>query len=115
MEVGRDLEQRVAAFLAGHGYATRCNVVLEGRSGGRHEIDVLAEKSDALTTFRVGVECKAWQQPIEKDVISKLHYVAGDLGLNKAIVVSLAGCRSGAQKAADDLAGLSGLGRAGSA
>jgi hypothetical protein len=100
---GRRLEQSVAGFFAGNGYTTRCNDVLVGRSGGPHEIDVLAEKSDALTTFRVAIECKAWQQPIEKDVVSKLHYIVGDLGLSKGIVVSLAGCRSGAERTADDL------------
>lgn len=97
---GRQLEQLVAEFFARNGYTTRCNQVIEGRSGGSHEIDVLAEKADALTTFRLGVECKAWQQPIEKDVVSKLHYVVGDLGLSKGIVVSLAGSRAGAEQAA---------------
>ncbi len=101
--MGRQLEQRVAAFFATNGYTTRCNEILEGRSGGRHEIDVLAEKSDALTTYRVAVECKAWQQPIEKDVVSKLHYVISDLGLSKGIIVSLAGSRSGADRTAADL------------
>lgn len=93
----------MASFFRSHGYEARCNEILEGRSGGRHEVDVLAEKTDALTTFRVAVECKAWQQPIEKDVVSKLHYVLGDLGLNKGIVVSLGGCRSGAERTASDL------------
>ena len=97
---GRQLEERIAAFFGTHGYVTRCNAVLEGRSGGRHEIDVLAEKSDALTTYRVAVECKAWASAIEKDVVTKLHYVVGDLGLSKGIVVSLGGCRSGAEQAA---------------
>ena len=100
---GRDLEQRVATYFGQHGYETRCNAVLEGRSGGRHEIDVLAEKSDPLTTFRLAVECKAWQQPIEKDVVSKLSYILGDLGLNKGIIVSLGGARSGAERTAADL------------
>jgi hypothetical protein len=100
---GRRLEQRVAAFFESSGYATRCNEVREGRSGGRHEIDVLAEKSDALTTFRVAVECKAWQHPIDKDVVSKLDYVVRDLGLNKGIIVALAGWRSGAERTARDL------------
>jgi hypothetical protein len=102
-EIGRRLEQQIAAFFRVHGYEASCNQVLEGRSGGRHEIDVLAEKTDSLTTYRVAIECKAWQQPIEKDVISKLHYVRGDLGLHKGIVVSLSGWRSGAQTAADEL------------
>jgi Holliday junction resolvase len=102
-DVGRRLEQDVAEFFRAHGYEVRRNEVLEGRSGGRHEVDVLARKADPLTTFTVAVECKAWRDPIEKDVVSKLHYVRSDLGLDKAIVVSLAGWRVGAQHAADEL------------
>lgn len=102
-ETGRRLEQEIAAFFTAHGYATACNQVIEGRSGGRHEVDIVAEKSDALTTYRVAIECKAWQTPVEKDVIAKAHYVVADLGLSKAIVVSLAGCRAGAERAAREL------------
>lgn len=93
----------MAEYFRSHGYEARCNEVLEGRSGGRHEIDVLAEKSDPLTTYRVAVECKAWKQPIKKDVVSKLNYIVGDLGLNKGIIVSLSGWRSGADRTAVDL------------
>jgi hypothetical protein len=93
----------MAAFFGRNGYSTRTNVVLPGRTGGSHEIDVLAEKADALTTFRVAIECKAWRQPIEKDVVTKLNYVMGDVGLHKGIVVALSGCRSGAERAAVEL------------
>lgn len=103
MDQGRELERRIAAHFTLHGYTVRCNEVLVGRSGSRHEIDVLAEKADALTTYRVAVECKAWAQPIEKDVVAKLHYVLGDLALNKGIIVSLSGGRSGAERTAADL------------
>jgi hypothetical protein len=100
---GRALESAIASFFTAHGYDVRTNVVLEGRSGGRHEIDVMAVKQDALTSLTVAIECKAWQQPIEKDVVSKLHYVLGDLGLNKGIIVSAGGFRSGADQAAREL------------
>lgn len=101
--LGRGLEQRVAAFFGDHGYQVGCNAFIEGRSGARHEVDVLAETTDALTTYRVAIECKAGQSPIEKDVVAKLHYILGDLGLNKGIIVALAGCRSGAATAAGEL------------
>jgi hypothetical protein len=64
---------------------------------------VLATKEDGVTSFRVLVECKAWNLPIEKDVVSKAHYVAGDIGANKVIIASLAGCRSGAEVSAQEL------------
>jgi hypothetical protein len=102
-EKGRQLEERIGAFFALNGYETQRNVILEGRSGGRHEIDVLAEKSDGVVTFRVAVECKAWHLPIEKDVVTKFAYVIGDLGLNKGIIVSLHGWRVGAEQAAQQL------------
>lgn len=100
---GRLLEEGIEAFFRQHGYETRRNLILEGRSGGRHEIDVYAEKSDGITTFKIAVECKAWEKPIEKDVVSKISYVVSDLGLNKAVVVSLQGYRLGAKQAADEL------------
>jgi hypothetical protein len=102
-ERGRRLEQDVGAFFQRNGYLVRLNQIINGRTGSPHEIDVLAEKSDALTSFRVAIECKAWGSPIEKDVVSKLHYVMGDLGIHKGIVVSLAGARSGAETAAREL------------
>jgi hypothetical protein len=100
---GRALEAAVASFFKANHYDVQTNVVLEGRSGGRHEIDVLAVKRDALTSVTIAVECKAWQHPVEKDVVSKLHYLLGDLGLNKGIVVSVGGFRSGADRAAREL------------
>jgi hypothetical protein len=97
------LEERIGDHFAAHGYLVRRNAYLDGRSGGRHEVDVLAEKSDPLTTFRLAVECKAWEAPIEKDAVSKLSYVLTDLGLNKGIIVALHGWRSGAEQAAVEL------------
>ncbi|CAB4955156.1 unannotated protein [freshwater metagenome] len=102
-EKGNELEQQIARFLRTLGYEARTNVVLTGRSGATHEIDVLGEKSDQLTTFRVAVECKAWEQPIEKDVVAKLHYVLGDLGLREGIIACLSGYRSGAETAAREM------------
>ena len=102
-EKGQELEKKIESFFQLNGYKTQRNVVLEGKSGGKHEIDILAEKSDGITTFRVMVECKAWNKPIEKDVVSKVSYVVRDLGLNKAIIVSLMGWRIGAEKSASEL------------
>jgi len=100
-EKGIDLEQRIAAFFLEHGYSATTNQVLTGRSGGRHEIDVLAQRNDGVTSYRVAIECKAWQAPINKDVVAKSAYVCGDLGINKVIIVSLGGWQVGAEIAAE--------------
>lgn len=102
-EKGHKLEEEIEKYLQLNGYETKRNVVVEGNSGARHEIDILAEKSDLVTKIKVIVECKAWDKPIEKDVVSKAHYVQNDIGANKAIIVSLQGYRIGAKTAAEKL------------
>jgi restriction system protein len=100
---GSDLERRIEEFFKLNGYRTSRNEVLTGRSGGRHEIDVLATKTDGITDFRVLVECKAWSSPIEKDVLAKTAYVMGDLGIHKGIVVALRGWTTGAETSANEI------------
>jgi len=100
---GAALEQKVATLLRSMGYDVKTNVIITGRSGARHELDVVGEKSDQLTTFRVAVECKAWEQPIEEDVVAKFSYVLGDIGMREGIVACLGGYRSGAEVAAREL------------
>ena len=100
---GRRLEAEIARLLAAGGYAARRNVVCEGRSGARHEIDVLAEKSDGLTTFSIMVECKAWDRPVDKEVLAKAAFVGADVGADKTIVVALRGATGGAGLSAAQL------------
>ncbi len=102
-ERGARLEQAVAAYLATQGYATETNVVIEGRSGGRHEIDVLARRDDGVVEYTLLVECKAWDAPIAKETLSKANYVLRDCGFDRAIVVAAGGATSGALAAAREL------------
>src|SRR4051812_13418344 len=81
----RALEGAIGEYFKSNGYQVQLNVISEGRSGGRHELDVLAIKSDGVADFRVMIECKCWNTPIEKDVVSKAAHAVADLGLNKAI------------------------------
>lgn len=99
-EKGARLEQQIAAYFRINGYETDLNVKLEGKSGAIHEIDVFVRKTDGVTDFTLAVECKAWATPIEKDVVSKLSMILADAGINKGIIVSLQGWRSGAEKTA---------------
>lgn len=97
----QNLERRVAAYFERHGYRATTNVKVTGRSGLVHELDVLAERSDAAGTHRVAVECKAWRSPVEKDVVYKLERVVQDAGLSKGVLVSVGGVYAGARVAAE--------------
>jgi Holliday junction resolvase len=90
-EKGSELERRIAAFLRTHDYVVSTNVIREGRSGARHELDVVGEKHDGLTSFELIVECKAWESPIDKDVVYKLASELADLGAAKGVIATLSG------------------------
>ncbi|MGA2037424.1 MAG: restriction endonuclease, partial [Acidimicrobiales bacterium] len=98
---GRDLEERVAAILRGHDYKVATNVVLKGRSGARHELDVVGDTFDGLTSFRVVVECKAWARPIDKDIVYRLASELADLGAARGIIASLSSWTPQAVQAAN--------------
>jgi hypothetical protein len=88
-----ELERIVAEYFQRQGYAVSLNALLTGRSGITHEIDVLADKSDLVTTFRIAVECRAGSEPIDKGVVYKLVGVMADLGIAKGVIASTAGAR----------------------
>lgn len=97
---GHTLEQRIAQFLGAHGYTTSTNARVVGRSGATHELDVVADKSDDLTTFRLVVECKAHSSAIDKEVVFKLASELADIGAARGIIVSLSGWTIQAAQAA---------------
>jgi hypothetical protein len=84
----------VADYLSRHGYRVATNVSMRGRSGANYDLDILAEKSDDVTTFRMLVDCGSWDVPIDKQVLAGVHMAMTDLGINKAIVVSAKGWRT---------------------
>jgi hypothetical protein len=100
---GRRLEATIAGLFAAHGYDVECNALRTGRSGARHEVDVLAERTDALLTSRVGVECKHWAAPVGTEVVARAGLVRDDLGLGQMVVACPGGAAPAARQAAAEL------------
>lgn len=100
---GQALERQIADLFTRNGYEAELNVVRNGRSGAPHEIDVLARRSDQLTATSTLLECKAWSEPISKEVVAKTSLVMRDVGVNHAIVVALDGWTTGAADTAREV------------
>ncbi len=66
-----------------------CKIV--GKSTVTHQIDVLASHSDGLHTYKTVVECKYWDENINKDIIMKVAEIVEDAGINKGVIVSKKG------------------------
>ena len=70
-------------------YGRNCKV--KGKSGIEHQIDVLTNHSDGLHIYKTAIECKYWDQKIDKDTIMKVAAIIEDAGINKGIIVSKLG------------------------
>lgn len=83
------------------GYGNECKIV--GKSGVRHQIDVLTSLSDGLHDHRTAIECKFWDKKVNKNVITNLKEIIDDCRIEKGVVVSKIGFTPDAVKMADEL------------
>lgn len=88
---GRALETVVADLFRARGYAVEVNVIRRGRSGARHELDVLAVRDDGLVSATVAVECKNRAAPIDTEVVARARMLRDDLGVSEVLVVAPGG------------------------
>jgi len=85
---GIEFEKFVVELFRKAGFIVQHNVVLQGKSGAKHQIDVLAMYRTPVTEFKVLVECKNWDKPINKDVVMKVYNEVQDLGFDKGIIIT---------------------------
>jgi len=70
-------------------YGSACRRV--GKSGVSHQIDVLTSHSDGVHTYYTGIECKYWDQKVNKDIVIKTAYLTEDCKFDKSVIVSKEG------------------------
>jgi len=98
---GLALEQRLARLFEQRGYEVVHNAWLEGRSGARHQVDVLVRYAAPLHTALVIVEAKAYQAGVDKDRIMKLLQIVDDVGADRGIIVTTSHFTADAVKTAE--------------
>ncbi|MCD6444983.1 restriction endonuclease [Candidatus Bathyarchaeota archaeon] len=99
-EKGVELERLVAQLFSFKGYEVKHNVKFQGRSGVKHQIDVYAEYRAPLHTSRIIVECKAYDEPVDKDIVMKLIQEVQDIGVDRGILVTTSYFTSDAESTA---------------
>ncbi len=71
------------------GYGNKFKI--QGKSGVKHQIDVLTSQSDSTTTAKTAIECKYWNKKVSKDAVMKLSSIIQDSDIDKGIIVSKSG------------------------
>ena len=83
--------------IVGHG--RECKV--KGKSGVKHQIDVLISHSDGIHDYLTAIECKYWNKNIDKDIIMKVEQIVKDCNFNKGIIVTKNGFTPDGEKYAE--------------
>ncbi|WP_312824892.1 restriction endonuclease [Epilithonimonas sp.] len=81
------------------GYGNDCKI--KGKSGVKHQIDVLISESNDVHSFRTAIECKYWNKKINKDTVMKLWAIMSDSDIEEGIIVSKKGYTNDAQQFAN--------------
>lgn len=102
MKPGSSLEkdvQKVYSYLLNmrdEGVVVANNVIMAGKSGVHHEVDVYYEFARAGIRHRVAIECKDWAAPVSKGNIQEFESKLRDIRNITGVVVSRNGYQSGA-------------------
>lgn len=71
------------------GYGRDCKY--KGNSQVEHQIDVLTSHSGGLHDYLTDIECKYWNEHINKDIVMKVEGIVNDCNFSKGIIVSKLG------------------------
>ena len=71
------------------GYGRNCKI--NGKSGVRHQVDVLTEQLDGEHKLLTAIECKYAKKKVDKDIVMKLSQIMQDSGIASGIIVCKAG------------------------
>lgn len=70
-------------------YGSTCKVI--GKSEVSHQIDVLTMHSDGIHEYKTAIECKYWNDKVDKDIVMKVHSIIEDAGIEKGVIVTKKG------------------------
>src|SRR4051812_3236420 len=96
LEYERFVERSLAALqLTGIGRLSS-NSHLLGKSGHRHQIDILIELTIVGIRLLVLIECKSYKRPVEVADVLELIGRLDDIGAHKGVMVTTIGYQQGA-------------------
>ena len=71
------------------GYGKDCK--LDGKSGVKHQVDVLTQQFNGQSWLLTAIECKFLKKKVTKETVMKLHAIMDDCGVSSGIIVSKEG------------------------
>lgn len=92
----KDVLEKINATSGWENLKLQHNVVLTGKSGASHQIDIYWEFTAGIVTHKVAVECKGYSSAVTKEKIASFFGVLSDLDGVQGVYASQMGYQKGA-------------------
>lgn len=92
--------QKLLEFLD-EGASVSTNLLIQGKSGVKHEFDVYYEFQHLNIKHRIAIECKEWNTPVTKGEVGEFVAKLNDLNNISGVMVANSGYQSGARQFAE--------------
>lgn len=92
--------QKLLEFLD-EGALVSTNLLIQGKSGVKHEFDVYYEFQHLNIKHRIAIECKDWNTPVTKGEVGEFIAKLNDLNNISGVMVAKSGYQAGARQFAE--------------
>jgi len=84
-------KSQLIEYLEQLGYQVKQNAEIEGRSGAKHNLDVLATKDDGIVTHNIAIGIVKAKKPIELDKLFNFDNKTYDIGIMDKVFIAISG------------------------
>jgi len=84
-------KSQLIEYLKRLGYQVEENAEVQGRSGAKHNLDILATKDDGLVIHHIAMGIEAAEKPIELDKVFDFDDKAYDIGILDKVFIAIPG------------------------
>lgn len=81
-------KSQLIEYLEQLGYRVKENAEIEGRSGAKHSLDVLATRDDGIVTHHIAIGVEVAKEPVELDRLFDFDNRAYDIGIKEKVFIA---------------------------
>jgi len=84
-------KSQLIGYLKQLGYQVEENAETQGRSGAKHNLDILATKDDGIVIHHIAIGIEVAEKPVELDMVFDFDDKAYDIGILDKVFIAVPG------------------------
>ncbi len=84
-------KSQLIQYLKRHAYQVKENAEVQGRSGAKHSLDILATRDDGIITHHIAIGIEVNEKPVGLDKVFDFDDKAYDIGIQDKVFIAIPG------------------------